>query len=86
MDPLDGNAIAGELRDHFGAEMTMAIGSCGHCGTPRRVAELVVYGRPPGTILRCPTCGLVVMAVVSVRERTIVNMDAFKMRRGAGAG
>jgi uncharacterized Zn finger protein len=85
MDPLDGNAIAGELLERFGAEMTMAIGSCAHCGTTRRVGELVVYGRPPGTIVRCPTCAQVVIAVVNARERILVNVDAFKMRKSPSA-
>jgi uncharacterized Zn finger protein len=86
MDALDGNAIAGQLLEHFGADMTMAIGSCAHCGTTRRVGELVVYGRRPGTIVRCPTCGLVVIAVVDARERTLVNVDAFKMRKARNPG
>ena len=32
MDPLDGNAIAGDLFEVFGAEMTTAVGTCAHCG------------------------------------------------------
>ena len=86
MDPLDGNAIGGELLEHFGADMTMAIGSCVHCGNTRRVAELVVYGRPPGTIVRCPTCTQVVMAVVRAHGQTLVNMDGFRIRKAPGAG
>jgi hypothetical protein len=80
MEPLDGNAVGGELLEHFGAEMTMAIGSCAHCGMTRRIGELVVYGRPPGTIVRCPGCGLVVIAVVTTSEKTLVNIHEFKLR------
>ncbi len=86
MDALDGNAIGGQLLEHFGADMTKAIGSCAHCATTRMVGELVVYGRPPGTIVRCPTCGLVVIAVVNARERTLINADRFKMRKAPNPG
>lgn len=78
--PLDGNSIAGELLEHFGAEMTPVVGTCGTCGTSGQVAELVVYGRPPGTIARCRVCGNVVIAIVHARERTLVNFDKFKLR------
>jgi Family of unknown function (DUF6510) len=86
MDPVDGNSIAGELYDHFGGEMTTAIGSCVHCGTTGRIAELVVYGRPPGTIARCPACGSVTIAIVRARERTLVTMAGFKLREVPAEG
>ena len=59
MDALDGNAIGGLLIDVFGAEMTAVGSTCGTCGTTRPVAELVVYLRAPGTVVRCRTCGTV---------------------------
>jgi Family of unknown function (DUF6510) len=74
MQPLDGNAIAGQLVDIFGAEMTTAKGECGHCGAVYQVAELMVYVQAPGTVARCRTCQSIVMVVVDVRGIACVDM------------
>jgi Family of unknown function (DUF6510) len=74
MDALDGNAIGGLLIEVFGAEMTGASSTCGTCGAIRPVAELVVYPRAPGTIVRCRTCGSVLMVFVKVRALTSVDL------------
>jgi hypothetical protein len=68
MDALDGNAIAGLLFDVFGGEMTTATATCASCGATRQVAELQVYLRAPGTVVRCRSCGSVVMVLVTVGE------------------
>jgi hypothetical protein len=73
MEALDGNAIAGTLFENYGAEMTTAIGACGHCGACAQIAELRVYLRAPGTIVRCPSCGQVVMVLVRIRGVLRVN-------------
>jgi hypothetical protein len=75
MDALDGNAIAGLLHDVFGDEMTDAASRCSHCGDERPVAELVVYVRAPGTVVRCRTCASVVMVLVEVRGVTCVDLS-----------
>jgi Family of unknown function (DUF6510) len=74
MDALDGNAIAGLLRDVFGAELTTARGVCASCGATGPVGELVVYLRAPGTVVRCPSCSSVLMVFVTVREITCVDL------------
>jgi DNA-directed RNA polymerase subunit RPC12/RpoP len=79
MDALDGNAIAGPLFEHFGAEMTTVAGRCEHCGTRSLVAELAVYTRAPGAVARCPTCGNVVMVLVNVRGSTELYGEAFEL-------
>jgi hypothetical protein len=71
---LDGNAIAGQLLDVFGAEMTTATGTCASCGTSAQLAELAVYLRGPGTIVRCRTCESIVMVLVTIREVTCVDL------------
>ncbi len=71
---LDGNAIAGLLFDVFGGELTTAIGECASCGTRAPVAETEVYLRAPGTIVRCRTCGNVLMVLVTVRGTTCVDL------------
>jgi len=73
MDALDGNAIGGLLIDVFGTEMTAARSTCATCGDTRPVAELVVYRRAPGTVVRCRTCGSVLM--VFVRRDGAIGTD-----------
>ena len=74
LDALDGNAIGGLLEETFGAEMTTATGVCGACGASAVVAELAVYLRAPGTVVRCRSCGGVLMVLVTVRGRTCVDL------------
>jgi hypothetical protein len=79
MDALDGNAIAGPLYEHFGAEMTTARGACGHCATPAEIAELAVYMRAPGTVVRCRHCGGVAIVLVEVGSSLRVDMSGFRL-------
>jgi len=71
---LDGNAIGGLLLEVFGTEMTAAVGVCGSCGASRPLAETVVYVRTPGTVVRCRTCGAVLMVVVSRPGQNCVDL------------
>ncbi len=79
MDALDGNAIAGDLFEHFGAEMTTAIGSCAHCGATAQVAELRVYPRAPSAVARCPACSNVVMVIVEIGETRRIEYGHFQL-------
>jgi hypothetical protein len=74
MDALDGNAIAGQLVEVFGAEMTMASGVCASCGTSGFVGELEVYLEAPGTVVRCRGCSAVLMVLVTARGITCVDL------------
>ena len=74
MDALDGNAIAGQLVEVFGAELTTATGVCASCGASGVVAELEVYLRAPGTVVRCRSCKSVLMVLVSARGVTCVDL------------
>ncbi|MBV9379973.1 MAG: hypothetical protein JOY82_01915 [Streptosporangiaceae bacterium] len=74
MDALDGNAIGGLLREVFRAEMTAAPGTCVACGTTAPVAEAVVYLRAPGTVVRCRTCGSLLMVFVRKEGMTCVDL------------
>jgi Family of unknown function (DUF6510) len=56
------------------SEMTAANSTCGTCGTSRPVAELVVYRRAPGTVVRCRTCGSVLMVFVKAHDVTCVDL------------
>jgi hypothetical protein len=74
MDALDGNAIAGQLVEVFGAEMTTATGVCGSCGASGVVAELVVYLQAPGTVVRCRSCESVLMVFVTRGDVACVDL------------
>jgi hypothetical protein len=77
--PLDGNSIAGDLFNLFGREMTTATGACRHCGAVAMIAELRVYSRAPGAVVRCRRCGQVVFVVVDIRGETQINLDQFAL-------
>jgi hypothetical protein len=84
LEALDGNAIGGLLIDVFGADMTAASSTCGTCGAVRPVAELVVYRRAPGTVVRCRTCGSILMVYVTVRGLTCVDLAGLASLSQAG--
>ena len=74
MEAVDGNAIGGLLLEVFGHEMTDAPSVCVSCGDARPVAELVVYLRGPGTVVRCRRCDSVLMVFVTMHDRTCVDL------------
>jgi Family of unknown function (DUF6510) len=74
MEAVDGNAIGGLLYEIFGSEMTDAPSTCGSCGAVRHVAELAVYLRAPGTVVRCRSCESVLMVFVKVHDRICVDL------------
>jgi hypothetical protein len=71
---LDGNAIGGLLLDVYGVEMTAVSSTCATCGATRPVAELVVFRRAPGAVVRCRTCDSVLMVFVQARGRIGVDL------------
>jgi hypothetical protein len=75
MDAVDGNAIGGLLHEVFGTEMTGASSVCVSCGARRPVAELKVYLRAPGTVVRCRSCDSVLMVFVKAHGRTCVDLQ-----------
>jgi hypothetical protein len=79
VEALDGNAVAGALYEHFGTDMTTAHGACGHCGTRSMVAELAVYARAPGAVMRCRACGEVVMVVATIRGQVTAHHRQFTL-------
>jgi hypothetical protein len=75
---LDGNAIAGELYELFGVEMTIATGVCAECGAVEQVARLDVYVHAPGTVVRCPHCEAVLMRIVRGRGRVWLDFSGVR--------
>ena len=76
-DPLmlDANAVAGELAELFGFEMTSAIHRCGHCGNIGAMGSLLAWTQGPGITLRCCICRDVVVRIVRTRSRTLINVS-----------
>jgi ribosomal protein S27AE len=86
VEALDGNAIAGELYELHGMEMTTARGTCAHCGTGSLIAELRVYGHPPGEVVRCPHCGGVVIVLVTIHRTCRMHSEWFRLAELHGVG
>jgi hypothetical protein len=71
---LDGNALAGVLRELFDREMTMVLRECGSCGESAAVGAHRAYVGG-GIVLRCPSCGDVALTIVSAPDRRIVRLS-----------
>ncbi|HCT77767.1 MAG TPA: hypothetical protein DGT23_14480 [Micromonosporaceae bacterium] len=63
-DYVDGNALAGPLREIFAVDVTVATSRCVSCGQTDPVAALRVYTHAPGLVARCPGCEEVVLRLV----------------------
>jgi hypothetical protein len=62
---VDGNMLAGGLREVFAVEMTVASGQCASCGRIGPLGEAQVYDElGPGLVARCPSCESVLMRLV----------------------
>ncbi|MEA2628014.1 MAG: hypothetical protein QOJ10_474 [Chloroflexota bacterium] len=71
---VDGNAIAGLLREIFTMEMTNAESTCAGCGTVHAVGRVDVYVNAPGVVVRCPACEQVLMRIVQGRGRYWIDL------------
>jgi ribosomal protein S27E len=74
MDFMDGNMLAGTLREIFTMDVTAAEGRCAGCGRVGMVAEARVYDHAAGLVARCPGCDAVLMRVVRAPDRTYLDM------------
>lgn len=71
---LDGNAVAGDLRELFGAEMTVNDAECGGCGRVHAMGQLLAFTHAPGIVLRCPSCEAVMVRIVRTPRGTYVDV------------
>ena len=74
---LDGNAVAGTLRDVFTTEVTTAIGTCGSCGAVDEVGAVHVYVSA-GIVLRCPHCESVLLRLVEHETRVWLDLTGLR--------
>lgn len=63
--------------------MTSAWGTCARCAATAQAAELRVYRGVPGTIVRCPVCGSVVIVLVRIRDALRIDDSRFKLAPGS---
>src|SRR5260370_25056585 len=61
---VDGNAVAGELQQIFGRDMTMAVARCAGCSRDAEIGALMAFTRGPGVVLRCPVCETAIARIV----------------------
>jgi hypothetical protein len=71
---VDGNEMAGALREIFTVDMTTARGRCAGCGRMGPMAETRVYDRAPGVVVRCPACDAVLATVVRAPDRAFLAL------------
>jgi ribosomal protein L24E len=71
---LDGNAVAGTLREIFTMEMTVSVAECASCGCGCQVGSLWAFVRGPGIVLRSPKCENIMLRVTRTPDR--VYLDA----------
>lgn len=75
---LDGNAIAGLLREIFTMEMTTAESTCAGCHKVHAVGQVDVYMNAPGAVVRCPSCGQVQMRIVKGGGRYWLDLTGIR--------
>ena len=72
---LDANAVAGDLAELFGFEITATMHRCAHCGNVGAMGTLLAWTQGPGIILRCIVCRDVVVRIVRTPSRTLVDVS-----------
>ncbi len=74
---LDGNAVAGLLREVFAVEMTTATETSGNCGVTEAVGATHVF-RGAGIVLRCPHCDNALMKIVKDGARLWLDSSGLR--------
>ena len=74
---LDGNAVAGALRDVFTTDVTTAIGTCRGCGAAQAVGAVHVYVSA-GIVLRCPHCDNVLLRLVQHESHVWLDLTGLR--------
>jgi hypothetical protein len=71
---VDGNVLAGPLREVFAVDLTTAVHRCSGCGRREEVATLRVYLDAPGLVARCPGCDAVTLRFVRGPDRAWLDV------------
>lgn len=75
---LDGNALAGALREIFVHEMTSARLACAGCGKAEPIGADHAYMQAPGVVLRCCHCDEVLFVMTRSEGRHLVAFQGSK--------
>jgi len=89
MQHVDGNALAGPLAEFFAFDVTMAVARCEGCGSTAELARAMVYPSGAGTVVRCGSCGQVLMTLVESEDRAWIRftgMGAIEVARVSPVG
>jgi ribosomal protein S27E len=89
MTHLDGNSLAGPLSEFFAFDVTMAVTTCEGCGSTAELARAMVYPSGARTVVRCGSCGQVLMTLVESSDRAWIRftgMGAIQVARVAPGG
>jgi hypothetical protein len=70
---VDGNAVAGQLEQIFGRDMTTAIARCAGCAHDAQMGALMAFTRGPGIVLRCPACQNAIARIVETPAATYLE-------------
>src|ERR1700688_2667800 len=71
---LDGNAVAGQLQEIFGRDMTTAVARCAVCAGDAQMGAFMAFTHGPGVVLRCPRCQAAIARIVETD--TAIYLDA----------
>jgi Zn finger protein HypA/HybF involved in hydrogenase expression len=85
---LDGNAVGGLLHELFAIDMTATPAECANCSTVSEMGSLMAFMQAPGTVLRCPACGQVMMSIVEMPNAMhldIRGVAQLRIARSAGS-
>ena len=74
---VDGNAVAGVLREVFAVEMTTAIALCDRCGATDAIGALHVF-RGAGIVMRCPHCDNALVTIVEDGPRVWIGFAGMR--------
>jgi ribosomal protein S27E len=71
---LDGNVLGGVLSGVFAADISTAVGRCQACDRAGALGAAVVYPDGPGTVVRCPACGEILLRVSRAGGRAWLDL------------
>ena len=71
---IDGNVLAGGLREVFAVDLTVATARCAGCGRTGTMAEARVYPQAPGLVARCVGCDAVLLRMVRAPDRAYLDL------------
>ena len=86
---LDGNAVAGLMQELFAVDMTATPAECANCGMVSEMGSLMAFTQAPGSVLRCPSCGQVMLSIVETPNAIHLDIRGvahLRIARTTGSG